>query len=103
MNGMKNYLVKHGEKDFGAQVEKARASLQQDEFLNLDQILEGVMHQLIILPLREFLYEIFVDFYGSSNELELIVNNMKFAENKDPTAFGIRVSIIILNKYLNAR
>lgn len=92
MNGMKNYLVKHGEKDFGIEVERARASLKSDEFLNLDQILEGVMHQLIIMPLREHLYELFVDYYGSRGDIELMIENMKFAENKDPTAFGVKVS-----------
>lgn len=92
MNGMKNYLVKHGEKDFGVEVEKARAALKSDEFLNLDQILEGVMHQLIIMPLREHLYELFVDYYGSRGDIELIINNIKYAENKEPSAFGIKVS-----------
>lgn len=93
MNGMKNYLVKHGEKDFGIEVDKARASLKHDEFLNLDQILEGVMHQLVILPLKEYLYELFVDYYGTRGDIELIISNMKFAENKDPQAFGVKVSI----------
>lgn len=92
MNGMKNYLVKHGEKDFGCEVDKARAALNPDEFLNLDQILEGVMHQLVILPLKDYLYELFVDYYGSRGEIELIISNMKFAENKDPVAFGVKVS-----------
>lgn len=92
MNGMKNYLVKHGEKDFSAEVEKARTSLKFDEFLNLDQILEGVMHQLVILPLKEYLYELFVEYYGSRGDIELIINNMKFAEKKDPDAFGVKVS-----------
>lgn len=91
MNGMKNYLVKHGEKDFGIEVEKARASLKCDEFLNLDQILETVMHQLIIVPLREHLYELFVDFYGKRGDIELIIENTKFAETKDQTAFGVKV------------
>lgn len=92
MNGMKNYLVKHGEKDFGAEVDKARNSLKKDEFLNLDQILEGVMHQLVLLPLREYLYELFVDYYGSRGDIELIINNIKFAENKEAEAFGVKVS-----------
>lgn len=93
MNGMKNYLVKHGEKDFGCEVDKARAALNPDEFLNLDQILEGVMHQLVVLPLKDYLYELFVDYYGSRGDIELIISNMKFAENKDPTAFGVKVSL----------
>lgn len=91
MNGLKNYLIK-SEKEFGVEVEKSRAALKQDEFLNLDQILEGVMHQLIIMPLREYLYELFVEYYGSRGDIELMVENMKYAENKDPTAFGVKVS-----------
>lgn len=93
MNGMKNYLVKHGEKDFGSEVDKARATLKPDEFLNLDQILEGVMHQLVILPLKEHLYDLFVDYYGSRGDIELIISNMKFAEDKDQTTFGVKVSL----------
>lgn len=96
MNGMKNYLVKHGEKDFGIEVEKARASLKSDEFLNLDQILEGVMHQLVILPLREHLYELFVDYYGTRGDIQMMIENLKFAENKDPTAFGVKVSLNLI-------
>lgn len=92
MNGMKNYLVKHGEKDFAEEVDKARAALHSDEFLNLDQILEGVMHQLVVLPLKEHLYELFVDFYESTGDIEKIINSMKFAENKDISAFGVKVS-----------
>jgi hypothetical protein len=99
MNGMKNYLVKHGEKDFGVEVDKARASLKFDEFLNLDQILEGVMHQLIVLPLKEYLYELFVDYYGSRGEISLIIDNMKFAENKDPEAFGVKVSCAVAKRF----
>lgn len=95
MNGMKNYLVKHGEKDFASEVDKARAALKPDEFLNLDQILEGVMHQLVILPLKDHLDELFVDYYGSRGDVELIISNMKFAEDKDATVFGVKVSIVV--------
>jgi len=94
MSGMKNYLVKHGEKNFSEEVENARGTLKMHEFLNLDSILEGVMHQLIILPLREYLNELFVDYYGTRGDIELIISNMKYAENKDSPAFGVRVSTL---------
>ncbi|CRK92539.1 CLUMA_CG006082, isoform A [Clunio marinus] len=90
MNGMKNYLVKHGEADFAIEVDKARAALKPDEFLNLDQILEGVMHQLVVLPLKEHLNELFVEYYASRGDIELIINNMKYGESKDPEAFGVK-------------
>ena len=91
MSGMKNYLVKHGEGDFAREVQKARSKLKADEFLNLDQILEGVMHRLVILPLREHLYGLFVDYYTKSGDIQLLVENVKYAANRSAADFGIRV------------
>lgn len=93
MSGMKNYLVKHGEGDFQQEVLRARSMLKSDEFLNLDTILEGVMHQLVVLPLREHLYGLFVDYYSGSGDIQLLVENVKHAYGKLPVDFGIRVSI----------
>lgn len=94
MSGMKNYLVKHGEGDFQTEVQRARSQLKFDEFLNLDTILETVMHRLVVLPLREHLYSLFVDYYTKSGDIQLLVDNVKFAATKNPADFGIRVSII---------
>lgn len=91
MSGMKNYLVKHGEGDFQQEVLRARSMLKPDEFLNLDTILEGVMHQLVVLPLREHLYNLFVDYYKSTGDIQLLAENVKAAVGKTPTDFGIRV------------
>lgn len=92
MNGMKNFLAKHGEKRFDEEVDNARLALKKDEFLNLDTILEGVMHQLVVVPLREYLNELFVDYYGSRGDIQLIIDNMQYAQNKEPSVFGVRVS-----------
>lgn len=93
MSGMKNYLVKHGEGDFQREVLRARSLLKADEFLNLDTILERVMHQLVVLPLREHLYGLFVDYYTGTGDIQLLVDNVKHAFGKMPTDFGIRVSV----------
>lgn len=92
MSGMKNYLVKHGEGDFQREVQKARSRLKSDEFLNLDTILEGVMHRLVVLPLREHLYALFVDYYTRSGDIQLLVENVKYASGRTACDFGIRVS-----------
>lgn len=89
MSGMKNYLVKHGEGDFQSEVQKARSRLKQDEFLNLDQILEGVMHRLVVLPLKAHLYSMFVNHYTQTGQIQLLVENIKFAASKGPLDFGI--------------
>jgi Ras and Rab interactor 2/3 len=93
MSGMKNYLVKHGEGDFAREVQMARSKLKPDEFLNLDTILEGVMHRLIVLPLREHLYALFVDYYTRSGDIQLLVENVKYAASRTPAEFGIRASV----------
>uniref|UniRef100_A0A182N539 Protein sprint n=1 Tax=Anopheles dirus TaxID=7168 RepID=A0A182N539_9DIPT len=94
MSGMKNYLVKHGEGDFAGEVQKARAQLKPDEFLNLDAILEEVMHKLVILPLREHLYGLFVDYYSQSGDIQLIVEKVRSTAGRGPLAFGIKGNVI---------
>uniref|UniRef100_A0A1B0FI24 Protein sprint n=1 Tax=Glossina morsitans morsitans TaxID=37546 RepID=A0A1B0FI24_GLOMM len=93
MNGMKNYLVKHGEGKFHQEVEAARSRLKSDEFLNLDAILETVMHQLVVLPLREHLYGMFVDYYTRSEDIQLLAQNVKYACGRNAADFGIRPSV----------
>ncbi|XP_023176471.2 protein sprint isoform X6 [Drosophila hydei] len=93
MSGMKNYLVKHGEGKFHAELESARARLKSDEFLNLDAMLETVMHQLVVLPLREHLYGIFVDYYKRSEDIQLLAQNVRYAYERDASDFGIRATV----------
>lgn len=93
MSGMKNYLVKHGEGKFHAELESARARLKSDEFLNLDAMLETVMHQLVVLPLREHLYGIFVDYYKRSEDIQLLAQNVRYAYERDASDFGIRPTV----------
>ncbi|XP_026848329.1 protein sprint isoform X4 [Drosophila persimilis] len=93
MSGMKNYLVKHGEGKFHAELESARGRLKADEFLNLDAMLETVMHQLVVLPLREHLYGIFVDYYTRSEDIQLLVQNVRYACEREAADFGIRPTV----------
>jgi len=51
MNGMKNYLVRHGEGDLHDIINEERTKLNSDEFLNVDLLLEEAMHALVIGPL----------------------------------------------------
>ncbi|XP_023158949.1 protein sprint isoform X2 [Ceratitis capitata] len=93
MNGMKNYLVKHGEGKFHQEIEAARSRLKSDEFLNLDAILETVMHELVVLPLREHLYGMFVDYYKRSEDIQLLAQNVKYACGRCPADFGMRATV----------
>ncbi|XP_014246895.1 protein sprint isoform X2 [Cimex lectularius] len=95
MTGMKNYLVTHGEREFELQVEKERNKLRANEFLNLDAILEGVMHKLVVRPLREHLYRLFVDEYSEKSAIQLLAENIKYARTKLPKDIGIKPHIIL--------
>lgn len=93
MSGMKNYLVKLGEGEFQNEVLRARSRLKADEFLNLDQILEGVMHRLVVMPLKDHLYSLFVDYYTQTGQIQLLVDNVKFASTRGPLDFGIPATV----------
>ena len=63
MNGIKNYLVQHGEKELNEVIEKEREKLEGDEFLNIDAVIEGALHKCVIKPLKQHIYKLFVDHY----------------------------------------
>lgn len=94
MSGMKNYLVKHGEREFEKEVEKARLKLRANEFLNLDAILESVMMSLVVRPLREHVYKLFVDHYATTGSLQMLAENILHAQGNTIQDLGVRVSYI---------
>lgn len=93
MSGMKNYLVKHGEREFEKEVEKERVKLKANEFLNLDAILEEVMMGLVVRPLREHVYQLFVDHYAANESLNTLAESIQFAQGKHIQDLGVRVRI----------
>lgn len=94
MSGMKNYLVKHGEREFEKEVEKERTKLKPTEFLNLDAILESVMHKLVVRPLKEHLYHLFVEEYTRSGAIQLLADNIQYARTKPMHELGVRARIM---------
>ncbi|XP_034946737.1 protein sprint isoform X2 [Chelonus insularis] len=102
MSGMKNYLVKHGEREFEKEVEKERLKLKPNEFLNLDAILEGVMMKLVVRPLREHVYKLFVEHYGTTGSLKTLADSIQYAYGKHIQELGVRATIIPpTDAYLN--
>ncbi|XP_043789708.1 protein sprint isoform X9 [Apis laboriosa] len=94
MSGMKNYLVKHGEREFEKEVEKERLKLKPNEFLNLDAILEGVMMGLVVRPLREHVYRLFVEHYAATGSLQTLAESIQHAQGKHVQDLGVRPKII---------
>lgn len=92
MSGMKNYLVKHGEREFEKEVEKERLKLRPNEFLNLDAILEDVMMGLVVRPLREHVCRLFNEHYFASGALQTLAENIQHAQGKTIYDLGVQVS-----------
>ncbi|XP_050442799.1 protein sprint isoform X2 [Adelges cooleyi] len=93
MSGMKNYLLKHGEKEFQKVVEKERSQLKPTEFLNLDVILEGVMNRLVLKELREHIYSLLVDEYVNNGSIPSMVENIHYAKSKTLQDFAVRENL----------
>lgn len=58
------------------------------------------MHRLVILPLREHLCGLFVDYYSRSGDIQLLVENVKYAFCRESADFGIRVGLFLKSIYL---
>ncbi|XP_039310493.1 protein sprint isoform X3 [Solenopsis invicta] len=94
MSGMKNYLVKHGEREFEKEVEKERLKLRPNEFLNIDAILEDVMMSLVVRPLREHVCQLFIEHYFTTGALQTLAENIQHAQGKTIHDFGVQSKIV---------
>ncbi|XP_026330819.1 protein sprint isoform X4 [Hyposmocoma kahamanoa] len=90
MSGMKNYLVKHGEREFEKEVEKERLKLKSTEFLNIDAILEGVMHRLVVRPLRSRLYTLLASWHAA--DIRRLHAAIERAQHATPLQLGVKES-----------
>lgn len=95
MNGIKNYLVKHGEGELEALIERERNQLGKDEILNIDAILETSLHECVIQPLKQHIYRLFVNEYTRNGNLKLLSSNIKYARTKTPEEIGIRKGLVL--------
>lgn len=89
MSGMKNYLLKHGEGQFEQLVQEERSKLKPNEFVNIDAVIEEALHRLVIRPLKQYLYQLFVNHYTETGSLKLLSDNIKYARTKTPEDLGI--------------
>ncbi|CAG9535668.1 unnamed protein product [Cercopithifilaria johnstoni] len=92
LNGLKNYLVKHGEGELHDLIEKERARLNANEFLNIDAILEAVLHKIVLYPVKPHLYHLMVREYSKNGWLQALSENLTYVRTLSPEqlGFGIR-------------
>jgi hypothetical protein len=62
LNGMKNYLVKNGEANLLELIEQESAKLRSNEFLNIDAILEAVLHKIVLGMRSNFINQAYLFF-----------------------------------------
>lgn len=99
INGIKNYLVKNGEKEFLDFVKHERKRLKAEEIIDLEAILTNCLHKLTIRPLKEFIYQRFVsmDFpFGYESYMKLS-ENMAFLATRLPAEFEIQNNVRLPN------
>lgn len=70
--------------------------LKANEFMNLDAILEGVMLKLIVIPLRDHLYQLFVTQYTETGSIQQLTENIIYARTRRAQDLGLRVSFYII-------
>ncbi|VDK88120.1 unnamed protein product, partial [Onchocerca ochengi] len=91
LNGLKNYLVKHGEGELHDLIEKERARLNANEFLNIDAILEAVLHKIVLYPVKPHLYHLMVREYSKNGWLQALSENLTYVRTLSPEQLGFGV------------
>uniref|UniRef100_A0A1I7YVT0 SH2 domain-containing protein n=1 Tax=Steinernema glaseri TaxID=37863 RepID=A0A1I7YVT0_9BILA len=93
LNGIKNYLVKHGEADLHSLIESESANLNSNEFLNIDAILEAVLHKILLVPVKAHLYHLMVREYSKNGSLQSLSENLQFVRTRTSEQLGFSSSI----------
>lgn len=67
--------------------------LKSTEFLNLDAILEAVLHRLVVRPLRNHLQSLFVEHYTRTGAIRLLAENIQYASTRPISELAIKSKI----------
>ncbi|CAI2354252.1 unnamed protein product [Caenorhabditis sp. 36 PRJEB53466] len=88
INGMKNYLVKHGEGDLHRIIDEESARLNSHQILNIDAVLEAVLHKLLLREIKPLLYHVMVREHSKAGALQLISVNINAVRKMNLTQMG---------------
>lgn len=73
--------------------------LKADEFLNLDAILEGVLHGAVVTPLRSHVYGLLADKFAKRGDVAQLTMGMRAAKTLPLLRLGVRVSNHAIKPY----
>ena len=69
--------------------------MKSNEFLNLDSILESVLHRLVIQPLRDHLQNLFVEQFSNNNSIRQLAQNIQYAKTMSVEELGIKAGLVL--------
>lgn len=90
ISGIKNFLVQHGEPAFDSALLDIRSKLKSNEFLNVDVVLELVLHQLVTLPLRSHLYKLLGQEALAAGSVQQLLAGIRVAREIHPSSLGLK-------------
>ncbi|CAD5225293.1 unnamed protein product [Bursaphelenchus okinawaensis] len=88
LNGIKNYLVKNGEADLLQVIEEESSKLNPNEFLNIDAILEAVLHKILLVPIKPHLYHLMCRENIRNGSFETLTANLSKVRTMRPEQLG---------------
>ena len=88
LNGIKNYLVKHGEGELHGMIEMESGNLASNEFLNIDAILEAVLHKILLVPVKNHLYHLMIKEHSKNGSLQALSENLLKVRAMKPEELG---------------
>ncbi|CAP30747.2 Protein CBR-TAG-333 [Caenorhabditis briggsae] len=88
INGMKNYLVKHGEGDLHRIIDEESSRLNSNQILNIDAVLEAVLHKLLLREVKPLLYHVMIKEHSKAGALQLISQNQALVRKMNLTELG---------------
>ncbi|CBM41195.1 Protein kinase domain-containing protein [Caenorhabditis elegans] len=88
INGMKNYLVKHGEGDLHHIIDEESSRLNSNQILNIDAVLEAVLHKLLLREVKPLLYHVMIKEHSKAGALQLISQNQGVVRKMNLTELG---------------
>ncbi|KAK5975594.1 Vacuolar sorting protein 9 and Ras-association domain containing protein [Trichostrongylus colubriformis] len=88
INGIKNYLVKHGEGDLHALIDQESSHLNANQILNIDAILEAVLHKLLLKRVKPHLYHVMVKEHSRAGGLQALSANIAYVRTRSLAELG---------------
>uniref|UniRef100_A0A0N5C0I8 Protein sprint n=1 Tax=Strongyloides papillosus TaxID=174720 RepID=A0A0N5C0I8_STREA len=74
LTGIKNYLVKNGERNLHKIIEQESSKLPENAFLDIDAILETSLYKLLLKPIKNLLYHLSIKKNG--DEHQIVTSNL---------------------------